>query len=123
LRASMTGAWLYTYTPITDYDLRNEQNVSLLGGFCVPFYISNNLVAAREFNSQFWTLSNAVPLCFVNKPGELIRHLVNVGAEDWLNNFISFTTAATGTYTITVYIYWWSSLVIKSNRSVFIVTS
>jgi len=123
LRASMTGAGLYTYTPITDYDLRNEQNVSLLGRFCIPFYILNNLVASREFDSQFWTLSNAVPLCFVNKPGELIRHPVNVGAEAWLNNFISFTAATTGTYTITVYIYQWSSLVIKSDRSVFIVTS
>jgi len=29
----MTGAGLYTYTPITDYDLRNKQNVLLLGGF------------------------------------------------------------------------------------------
>jgi len=123
LRASMTGAGLYTYTPITDYDLRNKQNVLLLGGFRVPFYISNNLVAAREFDSQFWTLSNAVPLCFVNKPGELIRHPVNIGAESWLNNFISFTAAATGTYTITVYIYRWSSLVVKSDGSVFIVTS
>jgi len=123
LRASMTGAGLYTYTPITDYDLRNEQNVSLLGGFRVLFYISNNLVAAREFDSQFWTLSNAVPLCFVNKPGELIRHPVNVGAEAWLNNFISFTAASTGTYTITVYIYRWSSLVVKADGLVFIVTS
>jgi len=123
LRASMTGAGLYTYTPITDYNLRNEQNVLLLGRFRVPFYISNNLVAEREFDSQFWTLSNAVPLCFVNKPGELIRHPVNVGAEAWLNNFISFTAAATGTYTITVYIYWWSSLVVKSDGLVFIVTS
>jgi len=70
LRASLTGAGLYTYTAITDYDLRNEQNVSLLNGFRVPFYISNNLVAAREFDTQFWTLSNAVPLCFVNKPGD-----------------------------------------------------
>jgi len=74
LRSSLTGAGLYTYTAITDYDLRNKQNVSLLGGFRVPFYISNNLVAAREFDSQFWSLSNAVPLCFVNKLGELIKH-------------------------------------------------
>jgi len=43
LRASMTGAGLYTYTPITDYDLRNEQNVLLLGGYRVPFYISEQL--------------------------------------------------------------------------------
>jgi len=123
LRASMTGAGLYTYTPITDYNLRNEQNVLLLGRFHVPFYILNNLVAEREFDSQFWTFSNAVPLFFVNKPGELIRHPVNVGAEAWLNNFISFTAATTGTYTVTVLIFWWSSLVIKSNSSVFIVTS
>jgi len=91
LRSSLTGAGLYMYTAITDYDLRNEQNVSLLNGFRVPFFILNNLVAACEFDSQFWTLSNAVPLCFVNKPGELIRHPVNIGAESWLNNFISFT--------------------------------
>jgi len=123
LRASMTVAGLYTYTPITDYDLRNEQNVSLLGRFCVPFYISNNLVVVREFDSQFWTLSNAVPMPFVTKPGELIRHPVNIGAEAWLNNFISFTAASTGTYTITVYIYRWSSLVVKADGSVFIVTS
>jgi len=69
LRSSLTGAGLYTYTPITDYDLRNEQNVSLLNGFRVPFYISNNLVAGQEFDSQFWTLSNAIPMTFVNKPG------------------------------------------------------
>jgi hypothetical protein len=74
LRSSLTGAGLYMYTAITDYDLRNEQNVLLLNGFRVPFFILNNLVAACEFDSQFWTLSNAVPLCFVNKPGELIRH-------------------------------------------------
>jgi len=28
LRASLSGAGLYTYTTITDYDLRNKQNVS-----------------------------------------------------------------------------------------------
>jgi len=123
LRASMTGAGLYTYTPITDYDLRNEQNVLLLNGFRVLFYILNNLVAAREFDSQFWTLSNAVPLCFVNKPGELIRHPVNVGAEAWVNNFISFTAATTGTYTVTVSIFCWSSLVVQSDGSVMMVTS
>jgi len=123
LRASLTGTRLYTYTAITDYDLRNKQNVLLLGGFRVPFYISNNLVAAREFDSQFWTLSNTVPLCFVNKPGELIKHPCNIGAEAWLNNFISFTAAATGTYMITVYIYWWSSLLVKSDCSVMMVTS
>jgi len=33
LRSSLTGAGLYTYTPITDYDLKNEQNVLLLGRF------------------------------------------------------------------------------------------
>jgi len=109
-RSSLTGAGLYTYTAITDYDLRNEQNVSLLNGFRVPFYISNNLVVAREFDSQFWTLSNAVPLCFVNKPGELIKHPCNIGAEAWLNNFISFTAATTGNYTVNVYIFRWSSL-------------
>jgi len=114
LRASLTGARLYTYTPITDYDLRNEQNVLLLGGFRVPFYISNNLVAAREFDTQFWTLSNAVPLAFVSKPVELIKHPCNIGAEAWLNNFISFTASTTGTYTITVYIYCWSSLLCAS---------
>jgi len=119
----MTGAGLYTYTPITDYDLRNEQNVSLLNGFRVLFYISNNLVAVREFDSQFWTLSNAVLLCFVNKPGELIRHPVNVGAEAWLNNFISFTAATTGTYTVDVLIFCWSSLVVCANGSVIIITS
>jgi len=123
LRASLSGAGLYTYTAITDHDLRNEQNVSLLGGFRVPFYISNNLVAAREFDTQFWTLSNAVPLCFVNKPGELIKHPCNIGAEAWLNNFISSTAAATGKFTITVYIYRWSSLLVKNDGSVMMVTS
>jgi len=123
LRDSLTGARLYTYSPITDYDLRNEQNVLLLGGFQMPFYICNNLVVAREFDSQFWTLSNAIPMTFVNKPGELIKHPCNVGAEAWLNNFISFTTAATGTFTITVYIYRWSSLLVKLDSSVMIVTS
>jgi len=123
LRASMTGAGLYTYSPITDYDLRNEQNVSLLGGFRVPFYISNNLVATCEFDSQFWTLSNAIPMPFVSKPGELIKHPVNIGAEAWVNNFISFTVASSGTYTITVYIYRWSSLVIRSDGSVMMITS
>jgi len=121
LRSSLTGAGLYTL--ITDYDLRNEQNVLLLGVFQVPFYISNNLVVAREFDSQFWTLSNTVPLCFVSKPGELIRHPCNIGAEAWLNNFISFTASATGTFTITVYIYRWSSLLVKSDGSVMIFTS
>jgi len=123
LRSSLTGTRLYTYTVITDYDLRNKQNVLLLGGFRVPFYISNNLVVAREFDSQFWTLSNAIPLCFVSKPGELIKHPCNIGAEAWLNNFISFTAAATGTYTIDVFIYRWSSLVIKSDGSAMMVTS
>jgi len=121
LRSSLTGAGLYTYTTITDYDLRNEQNVSLLNGFRVPFYISNNLIAAREFDSQFWTLSNAIPMTFVNKPGELIRHPVNISTESWLNNFISFT--ATGTFTIDIYIYRWSSLLIKSDSSAMMVTS
>jgi len=51
LRSSLSGVGLYTYTAITDYDLRNEQNVSLLGSFRVPFYISNDLVAAQEFDS------------------------------------------------------------------------
>jgi len=123
LRASLTGAGLYTYTPITDYHLRNKQNVSLLGGFRVPFYISNNLVVAREFDTQFWSISGAVLLCFVSKPGELIKHPCNIGAEAWLNNFISFTVAATGTFTITVYIYCWSSLLVKSDSSVMMVTS
>jgi len=122
LRSSLTGAGLYTYTPITDYDLRNEQNVSLLGGFRVPFYILNNLVAAREFDSQFWTLSNAVPLCFVNKPGELIRHPCNIGVEAWLNNFILFTAAATGNFKIDIYIYHWSSLLMKSDGLAMMVT-
>jgi len=40
LRSSLSGASLYTYTANTDYDLWNEQNVLLLGGFHVPFYIS-----------------------------------------------------------------------------------
>jgi len=62
-------------------------------------------------------------MTFVNKPGELIKHPCNIGAEAWLNNFISFTAAATGTFTITVFIYCWSSLVVKSNRLVMIVTS
>jgi len=97
--------------------------MSLLNGFRVPFYISNNLIAAREFDTQFWTLSNAVPLCFILKPGELIKHPCNIRAEAWLNNFISFTAAATGTYTITVYIYHWSSLLIKSDGSAMMVTS
>jgi len=123
LRLSLTGARLYTYTVITYCDLRNEQNVSLLGGFQVPFYISNYLVVAREFDSQFWTLSNAIPLCFVYKPGELIRHPCNIGAEAWLNNFISFTAAATRTYTINVFIYRLSSLVIKNDGSAMMVTS
>jgi len=123
LRASLSGARLYTYTAITDYDLRNKQNVLLLGGFHVPFYISNNLVAAREFDTQFWTLSNAVQLCFVNKPGELIKHPCNIVVEAWLNNFISFTAAATRTFTVTVFIYRWSSLVVKSDGSVLMVTS
>jgi len=123
LRASFSGAGLYTYTAITDYDLRNEQNVLLLNGFRVPFYISNNLVAAREFDTQFWTLSNAVPLCFVSKPGELIKDPCNIGAEAWLNNFISFTAAATGTFMVDVSIYRWSSLVVKSDGLVMIVTS
>jgi len=48
LRANLTGTGLYTYTPIIDYDLRNERNVSLLGGFRVPFYISNNLVCGKR---------------------------------------------------------------------------
>jgi len=122
LRASMTGAGLYTYTPITDYDLRNKQNVLLLNGFRVLFYILNSLVAAREFDTQFWTLSNTVPLCFVNKPSELIKHPCNIGAEAWLNNFISFTAATTGTYTVDVLIYRWSSLVVRSDGSVMIVT-
>jgi len=121
LRSSLTGAGLYTYTAITDYDLRNEQNVS--NGFRVPFYISNNLVVAREFDSQFWTLSNTVPLCFVNKPGELIKHPCNIRAEAWLNNFISFTAAATRNYTIDIYIYRWLSLLIKSDGSAMMVTS
>jgi len=120
LRASMTGAGLYTYTAITDYDLRNKQNVLLLGGFHVPFY---NLVAVREFDSQFWTLSNAVPLCFANKPGESIKHPCNVGAEAWLNNFISFMAAVTGNFTVDVSIYRWSSLVVRSDGSVMMVTS
>jgi len=123
LRASLTGAGLYTYTAITNYDLRNKQNVLLLNGFWVPFYISNNLVVAREFDTLFWTLANAVPLCFVNKPGELIKHPCNIGAEAWLNNFISFTAAATGTFTIDVYIFCWSSLVIQANGLAMIVTS
>jgi len=123
LRSSLTGAGLYSYTAITDYDLRNKQNVSLLGGFRVPFYISNNLVVAREFDSQFWMLSNTVPLAFVSKPGELIRHPCNIGAEAWLNNFISFTAATMGTFTIDVYIYSWSSLLVKSNGSAMMVTS
>jgi len=123
LRSSLTGTRLYTYTAITDYDLRNEQNVSPLNGFRVLFYISNNLVVAREFDSQFWTLSNAVPLCFVNKPGELIKHPCNIGAEAWLNNFISFTAAATRNYTIDIYIYRWLSLLIKSDGSAMMVTS
>jgi len=83
LRSSLRGTRLYTYTTITDYDLKNKQKVLLLGGFRVLFYISNNLVVAREFDSQFWTLSNSVPLCFVNKPGELIKHPCNIGAEAW----------------------------------------
>jgi len=119
----LTGAGLYTYTPITDYDLRNEQNVSQLGGFRVPFYISNNLIVAREFDTQFWSLSGAMPLCFVSKPGELIKHPCNSGAEAWLNNFISFTAAATGTFTINVFIYHWSSLLVKSDGLVMMVTS
>jgi len=123
LRSSLSGTGLYTYTAITDYDLRNKQNVLLLGGFRVPFYISNNLVAAREFDSQFWTLSNAIPFVFVSKPGELIRHPCNIGTEAWLNNFISFTTAATGSFTVNVYIYRWSSLVIKSDGLAMMVTS
>jgi len=123
LRSSLTGARLYTYAAITDYDLRNKQNVLLLNGFRVPFYISNNLVVAREFDSQFWTLSNAIPMTFVNKPGELIKHPCNIGAEAWLNNFISFTTSNTGNYTINIYIYHWSSLLIKSDRSAMMVTS
>jgi len=123
LRSSLTGAGLYTDTTITDYDLRNKQNVSLLGGFRVPFYISNNLVVAREFDTQFWKLSNAMPLAFVSKPGELIRHPCNIGAEAWLNNFISFTAAATGTFTVTVYIYHWSSLLVHADGLVMMVTS
>jgi len=116
-------AQVFILTHLSDYDLRNEQNVSLLNGFRVPFYILNNLVAARKFDSQFWTLSNAIPMPFVNKPGELIRHPVNIGAELWLNNFISFTAATTGTYTIDVYIWHWSSLLIKSDGSAMMVTS
>jgi len=123
LRSSLTGAGLYTYTTITDYDLRNEQNILLLNSFRVPFYISNNLVAARKFDSQFWTLSNAILMTFVNKPGELIKHPINIGAEAWLNNFISFTAAATGNFTIDIYIYRWLSLLIKSNGSALIITS
>jgi len=123
LRSSLTGAGLYTYTAITNYDLRNEQNVLLLNGFRVPFYISNNLVAARKFDTQFWTLSNAIPMTFVNKPGELIRHPANIGAELWLNNFISFIAAATRTFTIDIYIYHWFSLLIKNNGSALMVTS
>jgi len=123
LRASLTGPGLYTYTPITDYDLRNEQNVLLLNGFRVPFYILNNLIAAREFDTQFWSLSNALPLCFVSKPGEVIKHPCNIGAEAWLNNFISFTAATTRNYTIDIYICHWSSLLIKSDGSAMMVTS
>jgi len=102
--------------------LRNKQNVSLLNGFRVPFYILNSLVAVREFDTQFWTLSNAIPMTFVNKPGELIKHPCNIGAEAWLNNFISFEAAATGTFTIDIYIYRWSSLLICSDGSVMMVT-
>jgi len=78
---------------------------------------------AREFDTQFWSLSGAVLLCFVLKPGELIKHPCIIGAEAWLNNFISFTVAATGTFMINVYIFRWSSLLVKSNGSVMIVTS
>jgi len=95
----------------------------LLGGFRVPFYISNNLVAAIEFDTQFWTLSHVVPLAFVSKTGELIKHPCNIAAEAWLNNFISFTAAAMGTFTIDVYIYCWLSLLVKSNGLVMMVTS
>jgi len=123
LRSSLTGARLYTYTPITDYDLRNKQNILLLNGFRVPFYISNNLVVAREFDIQFWMLSNAILMTFVKKPGELIKHPCNIGAEAWLNNFISFTAASTGNYTINIYIYHLSSLLIKNDSSVMMVTS
>jgi len=119
----LSGTGLYIYTAITDYDLRNKQNVLLLNGFWVVLYISNNLVAAREFDLQFWTLSNAVPLCFVTKPGELIKHPCNIGTEAWLNNFISFSATATGTFTIDVYIYCWSSLVMQANGSAMMVTS
>jgi len=122
LRSSLTGARLYTYTPITDYDLRNKQNVSLLNGFRVPFYILNNLVAVREFDTQFWTLSNVIPMTFVNKPGELIKHPCNIGAEAWLNNFISFMAAVTGAFTIDIYIYCWSRLLIRSDSLVLMVT-
>lgn len=46
LRSSLMGAGLYTYTPIMDYNIKNNQNTSLLGGFQVPFHVLNQLVSS-----------------------------------------------------------------------------
>lgn len=110
LRSSLTGAGLYTWTAIGDYELLDSQNQSLQNGVRITDAVARYEIAPENFDSELFTVMPIVPVCHVENPMVLLSHPVNTGAQWYSNNFLSVKAASTGTYNIDVYAKRWAVL-------------
>jgi hypothetical protein len=115
LRQSLTGAGLSTYTAIKQYELKDQSNVSLQGGQPMPDIINRGTLATENFPSDFLATQALNPMLFVDNPIAILDHVVNVGSQSFVNNFLNILAASTATVQLDVYIFKWSSLIIDKN--------
>jgi hypothetical protein len=123
LRNSLTGTGLYAIQAITDYEILDKTNKSLQNGHRMPDYISRGPVAAREFKTDFFSVHAVTPMCFCEDPMRVQASPVNIGAEGFIDNFLSITANSTGTYTIELHAKRWSSLVQSTDGALKVISS
>jgi hypothetical protein len=123
LRQSLIGAGNYTYTAITQHELKDQSNVSLYGGFPVPDFIARGPMSTENFDSDFLATQALNPMYFVQQPMPLLGHPINVGAQAFINNYLSVTAASTATSTLDVYVLRWTSILVKPDGSLLVMSS
>ncbi|MHB9057133.1 MAG: hypothetical protein ACYC2P_13465 [Paludibacteraceae bacterium] len=110
LRASTSGVGLYNFTPITDYELLDEQNRTLQNGVRISDAIARFEQAPDNFDSKLYTTVPIIPLIHIERPMVLLSHPVCTGFQFYNNNFLSITAGSTGTYNLDIYAKRWTVL-------------
>jgi len=123
LRISVTGSGLDTFTPVTSFQIYNQSNRSIQGGFDTYNYTACQIEATDEFNTTFFATVPVYPIAYVERPMELLAEPVNISAAAYINNFLSFYASSTGTYNIDFYVYAWVSLVSMPDGSLKVINT